>query len=596
MCIRDRVLRLVGYGPVLDFVVPRLDRGARRIMGINPQAWRRFHPVIGRTRQPVRFAPWREFIDPKPPGTFRVMFMGESTVEGYPHEPNGAAPAFLQAMLQRVWPDRPVEVINCGVTAINSWSLRAWARELLRCEPDLLVIYAGHNEFYGGYGAASLRLAPTSRLRVRSHIWLRDLKLARLLEDVVGAVGSGRDPARGPIMEQLARGRHVPLDGPLYAGCRENFRVNLEDIARAARSAGVPLLLCSLVSNERDLVPMASLHRPGLAPESLAAWQAHHDAGLAAVRTGDWNAALAAFSAAAGIDDRYAEIPYYLAQAHDRLGDAPQAQTLYRRARDLDALRFRATAEFSEVIRDVAARHGALFADVRPAFESASPQGLIGWNLMTDHLHPTVFGHYLIARTILETLAAAAGDRWPPLETGRLPGFQSLAEELGNDDLSEAVALIKIRSLAMNFPFAGTPNAILASRLDEKLGAWHAGLDPTAAAGYGEWLKKPDLAPPHYFVGLACLRAGRIERAITMLGRAERMCEPHSLQAARCRAALVRARLAAASEEAASKPARQAAEDFQTWLIEAAAMHPDRRADFDALRSEVQAALAGARK
>ncbi len=590
LLVVESALRLIGYGPVLDFVVPRLDRGSERVMGINPEAYKRFHGRLSLER--ARFAPWREFIDPKPAGTFRVMFMGESTVEGYPHAPNGSAPAFLEVMLQEAWPDKRVEVINCGVTAINSWSLRFWAQEVLKCQPDMLILYAGHNEFYGACGPGSLSGAGTNRSRILAHIWLRDLRLVRVLSDVIDIFRPRSAAPQGLLMEQLARDRQIPLDSKIYAGCRDNFRSNLEDIARAAREAKVPLVLCSLVSNEKDLVPMTSVQRKDLTPEQRKTWQEHFDAGLAADKAWEWKRAIDIYQEATRIDDTHAELIYRLAQTKEHLGAYDEACGLYRRARDLDALRFRATTEFSDVVRDVAGRNQALFVDVLPHFESASPHGLVGWNLMTDHLHPTVQGHYFMAKAICEAIARDKARRWPPIDTARLPAYEQCAVRLGNDQMSEMVSKITVYKLTEGFPYAGTPNAALHDRLEQEILAWQVSLSGPTAIGHQNWSTTPSYDALHYHVGKAYLDAGDHGQAIMYFRRAEQRSEPHGLPAARAKCGLARARLASAAAPDQRQAARAYVAELQAWLRDATSMHPDQQGEFDRLQQELIQMLA----
>ena len=58
-------------------------------------------------------------------------------------------------MLQHLMPDREVEVINLGLTAVASFPVRKVAEQAMGAtEPDLLLVYGGHNEFFG---ASTLR-------------------------------------------------------------------------------------------------------------------------------------------------------------------------------------------------------------------------------------------------------------------------------------------------------------------------------------------------------------------------------------------------------------------------------------------------------
>ena len=42
-----------------------------------------------------------------------------------------------------------------AMTATNSFTTLDFARELVDCQPDLYIVYDGHNEFYGALGVAS---------------------------------------------------------------------------------------------------------------------------------------------------------------------------------------------------------------------------------------------------------------------------------------------------------------------------------------------------------------------------------------------------------------------------------------------------------
>ena len=96
------------------------------------------------------------FYQPKPSNTFRIFIEGESAAKGYPQPRNLAASAFLEAMLRDVWPDRKIEIINLGTTAVASYPVREMMIEALDYQPDLIIISTGHNEFFGTYGVASV--------------------------------------------------------------------------------------------------------------------------------------------------------------------------------------------------------------------------------------------------------------------------------------------------------------------------------------------------------------------------------------------------------------------------------------------------------
>ena len=58
----------------------------------------------------------------------------------------------LEERLQATFPGREIEVINTALTAVNSYTLLDQADEIAGQRPDAVLIYTGHNEYYGALG------------------------------------------------------------------------------------------------------------------------------------------------------------------------------------------------------------------------------------------------------------------------------------------------------------------------------------------------------------------------------------------------------------------------------------------------------------
>lgn len=588
LVLMELALRVVGYGSDPDLMVRRAEVEGGRIIGLNPVAWKRFalRPTPHRPGEGVLKV--HDFRDPKPPGIFRVFFLGESSVQGVPYERNATMCAFLEALLAAAWPEIRVEVINCGVTAVNSYSLRAWLPEVLEYEPDLLVVYAGHNEFYGFYGPGSLHGVGTSRKAVLTHMWIRQLRLSQVIRDGLDTFRSPPPPeSAATLMEMMAKDRLIRLGSGVYSACRENFRANLNDMVQAAQGAGVPMVLCGLVSNERDLVPMVSANREGLSRQQEDQWRRDFQEGAGMVSAGRWGEALPLLERAAQIDDTHAELIYRLAQCRQHLGQPHEARALYRRARDLDCLRFRATGEFSEVIRSVTGKR-CIFVDTAAAFEAASPDGLIGWNLMTDHLHPTVYGHYLIARSICHALAAECerlGLR--AIEPDSLPQFERAAEVLGCDQLTELIGSLHILKLMQAYPFAGTPNAARAAELLTSTARDMASLPQEIVPVIDQWIKGGSKGSLHFAVARLYESSGQTDKAMPYLRRAERTTEPHSPEAVEIKLEMARFLAASTRPEDAERAADYAQQALQ-YVEESARVHPEAKSRLAAASAEIR--------
>ena len=104
--LTEGAMRLLplGQAPSLTIELARLDSLSLRT--VNPAFPQRFisGTIGGVALGGFRMAP-RPYVNPPGSRTVRVVWVGGSTVQGYPHPHRLSAPAYLQAMLQDAWPD-----------------------------------------------------------------------------------------------------------------------------------------------------------------------------------------------------------------------------------------------------------------------------------------------------------------------------------------------------------------------------------------------------------------------------------------------------------------------------------------------------------
>lgn len=387
-------LRLVGVGESYSLFVP--VRRAEDWVQVNPRVIRRFltepQDAPGLWIRPVPFRP------EKPPGTFRVFVQGGSSAEGYPYG-YGASPAgMLQQRLQRTFPDRRVEVITTAMSAVNSYTLLDFSGEILDHEPDAVVVYAGHNEYLGILGVGSSFSAGRRRPLVLSFLALNDLRLFQLARRLVAAASAGREPqpatrTRRTVMERVVAEDSIPYGSELYRRGLEQYRANLRALLARYREAGVPVFLGTVVSNERDQPPFVSGHGPGV---DETAWRRHFITGRRLLGVGEAAVALRELDAAVAVDDLHAETHFWRGRALQALGRFEEAREAYLAAKDRDELRFRAPEAVNEILREVAVAEGGRIVEVREAFARAAENGIVGEDLMLEHLHPNVEGYFVM--------------------------------------------------------------------------------------------------------------------------------------------------------------------------------------------------------
>ncbi|MYF64423.1 MAG: hypothetical protein F4183_08005, partial [Rhodothermaceae bacterium] len=285
---------------------------------------------------------YNPFLRQKPDEVFRVIALGGSSTAGYPYSFNSGFPERVAAGLRAIYPTRQVEVINLGMTALSSHVIRDFVPHVLRMQPDAVLIYAGHNEYYGAYGAGGIN---RSRVLTRTLFWFKRSVLFRKLERLIAPpVQSNRT-----MMAQSTTDVSIAFEGPVYQAGVENFETNLIAILGGFEKAGIPTYVGTLVSN--------LLSQPPLGVDSVA------------------NAA------------------WIRGQEHWTAGDTAAAMVSLVQAKEHDPIRFRAPEVMNQILYRLSERHSAVLVDLVPHF---GPD--VRDSLFTDHLHPTALGYDRMAR------------------------------------------------------------------------------------------------------------------------------------------------------------------------------------------------------
>ena len=363
-------------------------------------------------------APMMEpFAARKPDRAFRVFVLGESSTAGFPYPRNGTFSRVLRDMLRDVLPEDSVEVVNLGIAATNSYALVDIAREVRAQAPDAVLIYAGHNEFYGALGAASTEnVLGSSPALKRAYLWMLRSRLVLALRHAVVRARAGAEPSErdaATLMEALARNREIPLESDLYRRGVQQFEGNLMRAIETFRDEDVPVFVGSLASNLRDQPPLASPANRG---------------------------------------PTRAEGVYLQARRTLGGGDLTLAQLLYARARDLDVVRFRAPTEFNLIVDRVAKKTGATYVAIAEAAAREAPGGVPGDEFFLEHVHPNRRGYATIARVFFESIRDAGfGGRRAQLGRLRPPAEYHAGMELTAFD--ERIVRHTVRTLTSRWPF-----------------------------------------------------------------------------------------------------------------------------------------------
>lgn len=364
LAILELVLRLFGYGHDLGLFVKDPDRKGYLVM--NKYASEKYFS----RQQNATIGNFEPFPEKKPPGTFRIFVLGESTTIGYPYMHNGAFHRWLQYRLMHTFPERDFELINLSLTAVNSHTVLDFAKSVVLYEPDAVLIYTGHNEYYGALGVGSGGGFGRNVTFVRLLMRMREFRTVQLLSAGISGItdwfsGETTD-LRENLMKRMAAGQQILFESAEYRAGIEQFRTNMDALCKLMSEHKVPVLISNLVSNEKDLKPLMSI---GENTEGSA--DLHYQTGNRLYRKGDFLA----------------------------------AKKEYILASELDALRFRAPAEINQVINALTKTYaGITLVDTRALFEQHSSHAILGAETLLEHVHPNLYGYGLLSEAFYQGL------------------------------------------------------------------------------------------------------------------------------------------------------------------------------------------------
>ncbi len=341
--------------------------------------------------------------------TKRIFCLGESTMAGFPYEYSATAPSFLHDRLTTLLPGYNIEVINVGLSAVGSFVVKDFIDELMSYEPDLFIVYVGHNEFYGAYGVASSVAIKGGPWLTRLTISLLKFKTFLMLRDAYASLQKKLTPEaskqNSSLMGEMVGKQYIPYNGEVYHEAREIYRENLAAIINEAQSHSIPIMFSTLVSNIRGQAPFQGIFAEGTSEAQRDRWQELIVAGDSSTAHNNLTEAIQSYTIATRIDTLNATAFYKLGLALYTTGRYDDAKIALIRAKDLDGLRFRATEEFQYELIDLCRSQGVPLARVDSAFEMNSPQHMIGTELILEHLHPNINGYFLMAKVFCQAIA-----------------------------------------------------------------------------------------------------------------------------------------------------------------------------------------------
>jgi tetratricopeptide (TPR) repeat protein len=279
---------------------------------------------------------------------------------------------------------------------------------VLDLDPDLILVYTGHNEMLEGHLDVLSSLSWPHRLRaallstsslfawmnhgLTSLLWPEE---AQIRAERWAALRAGQIPTYEPraVPEEQ---RTIP-EPAFFEAAAEGYEGNLGAMTQKTTDAGVPILFLLPVANLL-FPPSISAHGAGF--EREGEFEESVEAARLSMRDGRVGAGLKHLDRAVALSPRYAMV-HYLRASGLRAADRTQAAlAAYRRALDLDVRTHRMTSQLESTFIETLDGQGASWVDLRPVFWTSLDEETAE-ALFVDHLHPTALGHERIADAVM---------------------------------------------------------------------------------------------------------------------------------------------------------------------------------------------------
>ncbi len=450
--------------------------------------------MVTATNRKVWINPQR-FERRKPAGLYRIFTLGGSTTHGYPYDDTTSFSGWLREFLLETDDSRQYEVINAGGISYATHRISLVMNELVRYEPDLFIIYTGHNEFLERLTYASMLDTPSAVSGLGG--FLSGTRTFSVISSLVRPTAETVSNDDQPIdQDKLLDDNKIGLDDYHRDDRNERevlaqYRSNLLRMIDLARKASAKVMLVTPACNLRDWPPWKNEHRAGLSNQELGTWNGLVNSAEQAFSRDLFDEALTAIDKAATIDDRYAGLHFLRGQILDRLGDREQAKQAFIRARDEDVCPLRTSSRMHTILTDVVAQTNVSLVPFDMLAEEHSEQGIPGDNLFHDHVHPKSESNQILARAIYDEMERAGlAHATRPLNDETM---QNISERIAGrrDKTSEALALANLSNVLK-----------LAGKFDESL---RVAIQAAALA--------PDDAELQFMVAIAHRDEGQMEQA-----------------------------------------------------------------------------------
>jgi tetratricopeptide (TPR) repeat protein len=360
----------------------------------------------------------QSFPRQKTPNTFRIFTLGGSTTYGRPYDDSTSFSGWMRELLPVADQGKKWEVINAGGISYASYRVAKLMEELVSYQPDLFIIYTGHNEFLEERTYHELRELPplvrsTASLLAKTRTWAAMTRGVDSLNFSSEGKGEELYELSGEVDAILDRSVGLEAyqrDAALQENVQKHFRLSLERMVALTRSVGAQVIFVGPASNLKDCSPFKSQDTDGISKAAVQrSWELLNMT-KPLVWQQQWDMVLYFLDQAIAVNPDSAELHYRRGQALFGLNRFDEAKKEFTLARDEDVCPLRALTPIGKLVAEVAREQQVMLVDYESLLEkrmlSWKKHSILGEELFLDHVHPTIEGHKMLAVGLLDAMTS----------------------------------------------------------------------------------------------------------------------------------------------------------------------------------------------
>ena len=369
----------------------------KEYLQVNPDFGRRY---FNNFIPPVDNTP---FLKQKSDSSLRIVVVGSETAYGFPYVSSLSFSSQLARHLRLNFPQYRIEVVSVAIPGINSHQYLDMKDDILEINPDFVLVYGGHNEFFGPLGIGSTH-APIFKNRLLNSIgqWFTSLAMTQTVSRIFSSEKSS--VSKYALFLEGAVKRDVISEGSEdYMKAIADFEENMEEFSSFFTKQGIPMGISTIGSNVKDQVPLGT--------------------------------------------SSYAENTYWKAWNALESGDKEAARKLFEQARTSDPLRLRAPSEINHAIKNIAKKSELVYLiDGEQTLRKLSLSEIEDASIFATYAHPNTRGHYVLSRDCFDSVVQA-------LHLQDQRKSDSYSAPLPYALFDKALADIRVAHLTSKYPF-----------------------------------------------------------------------------------------------------------------------------------------------